>query len=61
VETEEAAAATIGVAAAVKAAAMVKTAAMMAEMVEADITDGKGGGSGRDGGGGIAEGTLVRK
>jgi hypothetical protein len=40
----------------------------MAEMVEVDITDGKGHGSGRDGGsssrdggGSIAEGMLVRK
>jgi hypothetical protein len=41
--------------------AMVKTAAMMAEMAEADITDGKGSSSGRDGGGGIAEGMLVHK
>jgi hypothetical protein len=36
-------------------------AAMMAETAEADITDGKCSGSGRDGGGGIAEGTLVHK
>jgi hypothetical protein len=67
VETEEAAAATIEVAAVVKAAAMVRTAAMvrmaamMAETVEADVTDRKGGGSGRDGVDGIAERTLVRK
>jgi hypothetical protein len=40
---------------------MVRTVAMMAEMVEADVTDGKGGGSGRDSVDGIAEGTLVRK
>jgi hypothetical protein len=33
----------------------------MAEMAEADVTDGKGGGSGRDSSGGIAEGTLVCK
>jgi hypothetical protein len=50
-ETEEGAAATIEAAAVVKVAATVKTAATMAEMVEADITDGKGGGNdGRDGG-----------
>jgi hypothetical protein len=53
-ETEEAAAV-------VKVAAMVKTAAIMEEMVKVDVTDGKCGSSGRDGGGGIAEGTLVRK
>jgi hypothetical protein len=40
---------------------MEKAAAMMAEMAEADVTNGKGNGSGRDGGGGIAEGTLVCK
>jgi hypothetical protein len=40
----------------------------MAEMVEVDVTDGKGNSSGRDGGsssrdggGSIAEGMLVRK
>jgi hypothetical protein len=34
---------------------------MMAELAEADITDRKGGGSGRDGDSGIAVGMLVRK
>jgi hypothetical protein len=33
----------------------------MAEMVEVDITDGKGGGSGRDSDHGIAVGMLVCK
>jgi hypothetical protein len=33
----------------------------MAETAEVDITDGKGGGSGRDGDCGIVEGTLVHK
>jgi hypothetical protein len=42
-------------------AAAVKTAAMMAELAEVDITDGKGGGSGRGGNGGIVVGTLVCK
>jgi hypothetical protein len=46
-ETEEAALATIEAAAAVKAAATVKIVAMMAETAEVDVTDGKGGGSGR--------------
>jgi hypothetical protein len=36
-------------------------AAMMAETAEADITDRKGGGIGRDGSGSIVEGMLVRK
>jgi hypothetical protein len=40
-----------------KAAAAVKTA----ETVEVDVTDGKGSGSGRDSGGSIVEGMLVRK
>jgi hypothetical protein len=46
------------VVATIEAAVVVKVAAMMAEMAEMDITDGKGSGSGRDGGGSIAEGTL---
>jgi hypothetical protein len=53
VETEEAAAA-------VKVAA-VKVAAAMVRTAEVDITDGKGGSSGRDSGDGIVEGTLVCK
>jgi hypothetical protein len=48
-------------AAVVKTAATVKTVAMMAETAEADVTDGKGGGSGRDSSGSIAEGMLVHK
>jgi hypothetical protein len=44
-------------------AVVVKTAAMvkMAEIAEADVTDGKGGSSGRDDDGGIAAGMLVHK
>jgi hypothetical protein len=36
-------------------------AAMIAESVEADVTDGTGGGSGRDDDGGIVVGMLVCK
>jgi hypothetical protein len=36
-------------------------AVKMAEMAEADITDGKGSGSDRDSSSSIAEGTLVCK
>jgi hypothetical protein len=39
---------------------MEKVAAVV-EMAEVDVTDGKGGGSGRHGDGSIAVGMLVRK
>jgi hypothetical protein len=60
------AAITVKVAATVKTATIAEAtemaaAVMMAEMVEADITNRKGGGSDGDGGGSIVEGTLVHK
>jgi hypothetical protein len=43
------------------AAATIEATVKMAESAEVDVTDGKGGGSGRDGDGGIAVGMLVHK